>query len=123
VVKSHGVFPSTGCMVPQPFAAGGNQLYPEFWAVTYCLLFPGYITLTIALEPSVERVVRVDHSMVGRTGTHMVLWALPWDSVARLQGGSLHDLDWESYGGAHRVASEAVSEVKAKSEANFHMYC
>jgi hypothetical protein len=51
--------------------------------------------------------------MVGRIGTHLVLWALPRDSAVRLKAKSIHDLDWESHGGAHRVAPEAVSEVKA----------
>jgi hypothetical protein len=26
-----GLFLGMGCMVPQPFAAGGNQLYPRFF--------------------------------------------------------------------------------------------
>jgi hypothetical protein len=55
-------------------------------------------------------------------GTHMVLWALLRDSAVRLSGLSLHGLDWESHGGAHRVAPETVSEVKAQAEAKFHMY-
>jgi hypothetical protein len=33
-------------MIPQPFAAGGNQSYPEFWAVTGGLWYPRYFTLT-----------------------------------------------------------------------------
>jgi hypothetical protein len=80
-----GPFHGIGCMVPQPFAAGGNRSYPEFWAVTGGLRYPGYITLIVAPEPSVERVTRAGHSMVDRTGTHMVLSALPWDSVTRLR--------------------------------------
>jgi hypothetical protein len=28
-----GPFPSMGCMVPQPFATGGNRPYLEFWVV------------------------------------------------------------------------------------------
>jgi hypothetical protein len=35
----------------------------------------------------------------------------------------LHDLDLESYSGAHRVAPEATSELKAQVEAKFHMCC
>jgi hypothetical protein len=31
---SGGAIYNMGCMVPQPFAAGGNQSYQEFWAVT-----------------------------------------------------------------------------------------
>jgi hypothetical protein len=34
----------------------------------------------------------------------------------------LHDPDWESLSGAHHVALEAASEVKAQAEAKFHMY-
>jgi hypothetical protein len=41
--------------------------------------------------------------MVGRIGSHMVLWSLPWDLAVRLWGQSLHDLDWESCSGVHRV--------------------
>jgi hypothetical protein len=41
-----GAFPSTGCMVSQSFAAGGNQSYLECWAVTDGPQYPGYITLT-----------------------------------------------------------------------------
>jgi hypothetical protein len=63
----------------------------------------------------VERVARADHSTLGRTGTHILLWALPWDSA-------VHGLNWESRGGAHHVAPEAVSEIKAQAEAKFHMY-
>jgi hypothetical protein len=42
-----------GCMVPQAFAAGENQLYPEFWAVIDGPWYLGYFTPTVALEPSV----------------------------------------------------------------------
>jgi hypothetical protein len=37
-------------MVPQPFAAGGNQPYLEFWAITGHPRYPGYIT-PIVLSP------------------------------------------------------------------------
>jgi hypothetical protein len=52
----------------------------------------------------------------------MVLWMLLRDSVMTLWGQTLHDVNWESRGGAHRVATEATSEVKAQPEAKFHMY-
>jgi hypothetical protein len=52
----------------------------------------------------------------------MVLLALPRDSAVKLWGYSLDSLDWESHGGAHRVAPEAVSEVKTQAEAKYHMY-
>jgi hypothetical protein len=42
--------------------------------------------------------------------------------VVRLRGKSLHDLDWESHGGARHVDSKVASEVKAHVEAKFHMY-
>jgi hypothetical protein len=32
--RSGGAISGIGCMVPRPFAARGNQSYPEFWAVT-----------------------------------------------------------------------------------------
>jgi hypothetical protein len=57
-----------GCMVPQLFAAGGNRSYPEFWTVTGNPWNMGCLTLTVAPEPSVERVVAAGHSMVGGIG-------------------------------------------------------
>jgi hypothetical protein len=42
-----GSFPGTGCMVLKPFATGGNQTYPEFWAVTGGPWYTGYITPAI----------------------------------------------------------------------------
>jgi hypothetical protein len=67
-----GPFSGMGFMVLQPFAAGGNQSYPEFWVVTGTPRYPGYITLTVAPEPLIERVAGAGHSTVGKTGTHMV---------------------------------------------------
>jgi hypothetical protein len=81
-----GSFPGTTCTVPQPFAAGGNRSYPKFWGITSGPWYSGYITPTVALEPSVERVAGAGHPMVGGTYTHMVLWALPLDSTERLWG-------------------------------------
>jgi hypothetical protein len=75
-----------GCMAPQPFATGGNRSYLELWAVTGVPWYPGYNTPIVAHELSVELVVRAGHLMVGRIGTHMILWALPWDSAMRLWG-------------------------------------
>jgi hypothetical protein len=51
-------------------------------------------------------VAKADLSTVGRTGSLMTLWTRLWDSR----------------GGVHRVAPEAVSEVKAQTEAKFPMY-
>jgi hypothetical protein len=39
---SGGVISGMGCMVPQPFAAGGNWSYPKFWCVTDGPQYPGY---------------------------------------------------------------------------------
>jgi hypothetical protein len=44
-----------GCMVPQPFAAGGNWSYQEFYIVTDDLQYPGYFTPIVTPESSVER--------------------------------------------------------------------
>jgi hypothetical protein len=71
--KVMGSFPDTGCMVPKPFAAGKSQSYLEFCAITSDLHYPEYFIPTVALEPSIERVVRADHLTVGRTSSHMVL--------------------------------------------------
>jgi hypothetical protein len=73
-------------MVPQPFAAGENRSYSELWVVTSDLRYPGYFTSTIVPEPTIEWVVGASHSIVGRIGSHMVLWAILWDSKVRLQG-------------------------------------
>jgi hypothetical protein len=81
-----GSLPDMGCMVLQPFAARGNRSYPEFWAVTGGLRYPGYITSTVATKPSIERVAEASHSTVGGTGTHMVLWLLLRDSAVILRG-------------------------------------
>jgi hypothetical protein len=40
--RSGGAISGMGCMVPQPFAAGGNRSYLEFWAITGGLRYPGY---------------------------------------------------------------------------------
>jgi hypothetical protein len=40
--KSGGAVSDTGCMVSQPFAAGGNRLYLEFWVITGGLWYSGY---------------------------------------------------------------------------------
>jgi hypothetical protein len=36
-----GLFSSTGCMVPQPFAVGGNQLYLEVLGCNWRPMLPG----------------------------------------------------------------------------------
>jgi hypothetical protein len=37
------LFPSMECMVPQPFAVGGNRSYTEFWAISGNRWYPGYL--------------------------------------------------------------------------------
>jgi hypothetical protein len=39
---SCGATSVTWCMVPQPFAAGRNQTYSEFWVITSSPCYPGY---------------------------------------------------------------------------------
>jgi hypothetical protein len=73
-------------MVPQPIAAGGNQPYLDFWAITGHPWYPGYKTPTVASETYVERVVGAVHSMGDIIGTDMILWVLPRDSKVRLWG-------------------------------------
>jgi hypothetical protein len=77
---------STRCMIPQPFTDGGNMSYLEFWAVTSGPLYPGYKTLTVALEPSIDWAVETILSAGGRIGTHMLLWEPSRDSVVRPRG-------------------------------------
>jgi hypothetical protein len=67
-------------------------------------------------------VAEADHSTVGGKGSHMVLWALLRDLAARSWGKILHDLKWDSRGGAHLVAPEAASKVKTQAEAKYQMY-
>jgi hypothetical protein len=55
------------------------MIYGDLW-------YPGYFTPTVAPEPSVEQVAGAGNSTVGRIGTHMLLWALSWDSAVRLWG-------------------------------------
>jgi hypothetical protein len=43
--RSGGAASSTRCMVPQPFAAGGNRPYLELWVVTGGPWYPRYKTL------------------------------------------------------------------------------
>jgi hypothetical protein len=74
---------STGCLTPQPFAAGGKWSYPNLWAVTGD---PRYKIPIVALEPFVERVVGAFHLTGGRIGTHMLLQVPPQDSVVRPWG-------------------------------------
>jgi hypothetical protein len=74
------------CVVPQPFAVGGNWSYLELWVVTSDLQYLGYKTLIVAPEPSVERVAGAVHSTGGRIGTHMLLCVPSRDSVVRSWG-------------------------------------
>jgi hypothetical protein len=40
--RSGGAISSMGCVVPQPFAAGGNQSYLELWTIIGGPCYPGY---------------------------------------------------------------------------------
>jgi hypothetical protein len=53
----------------------------------------------------------------------MVLSSLPWDSAVISCCYCLHGLDCESLSGAHCVAPEAASKIKAQAETKFQMYC
>jgi hypothetical protein len=46
LAKSGGFVHSTGCVVPQLFAAGGNQPYLDYWAVTGDPQYLGHKTPT-----------------------------------------------------------------------------
>jgi hypothetical protein len=111
-----------GCMVSQPFTARGNWSYPDFWAVTGDSWYPGYKTLKVAPEPSVEQVAEAVYLTGGKIGTDIILWVSPRDLVVRPWGQSLHGHDLESHSGSHHVAPEAAVELKAQTEAKFHMY-
>jgi hypothetical protein len=73
-------------MVPEPFVTRGNGSYPKFWAITGSLWYPGYFTLIVAYEPSVNMAVKNIFSTGGRIGAHTLLRALPQDSMVRLWG-------------------------------------
>jgi hypothetical protein len=85
--------------------------------------YPWYLTMTVALEPSIERVARAGHSTVGRIDSHMLLRALLWDSVVRLWGNASSVLIGNPMVVPHRVAPKGASEVKSQAEAKFHIYC
>jgi hypothetical protein len=44
-------------------------------------------------------------------GVHILLGAFVRDSVMRFVGHSLHNFSWDTLGGAHCVALEAMSEM------------
>jgi hypothetical protein len=46
LARSGGVIPSMGCVVSQPFSAGENRSYLNFWAITGDPRYPGYKTPT-----------------------------------------------------------------------------
>jgi hypothetical protein len=58
-----------GCRVPQSLAAGGNRSYLYLMVVTSEPWYLWYKTMTVAPEPSVERVARAIHSTEDRIGT------------------------------------------------------
>jgi hypothetical protein len=55
-------------------------MYPGYWDITGDPRYPGYRTLTIAPEPSIEWVAVADRLSDDRMGTHMIPWGLPQDS-------------------------------------------
>jgi hypothetical protein len=64
-------------MVLQSFAAGGDQLYQEFWVITGDPRYLGYVIPIVAPEPSVEQTVKNVLTTGGRIGAHTLLRALP----------------------------------------------
>jgi hypothetical protein len=83
--KVVGPFPGMGVWFPiiycwrEPIVS--KFLSRNRWPTVYVLFTP-----TVAPEPSIEWVAGASHSTVGRTGSHMVLWALPRGSTVRLRG-------------------------------------
>jgi hypothetical protein len=73
-------------MILQSFTTGGNQSYPDFWAITGDLWYPGYKTPTVASNPFIERVAGVIHSIGGRIDTHTLLQVPLQDSMVRPWG-------------------------------------
>jgi hypothetical protein len=67
-------------MVPQLLAASGNPPYLDLWVISGDPEYPGYKTLAVAPEPSIAWVAGAVHSMGGKIGTYMKLWALLRDS-------------------------------------------
>jgi hypothetical protein len=80
-----GLFPGMEYMDPQLFPARENRSYPEFWPYPVAHGTRG-IYPDSSPKPSVEQVAGVGHSTMGRTCSHMILWALPRDSVVILWG-------------------------------------
>jgi hypothetical protein len=111
------------CMVPQPFATGGNQLYPEFWVVISSPRYPRYFTSIVATKPFVEQAVKNVLSTGGIIGAHTLLWALSAGF-----GGEVVGLKPPRYRPGipqwcPPCSPEATSGVKAQAEAKFLMYC
>jgi hypothetical protein len=42
-LRGVGLFSGTRCVISQPFSAGGNQSYLEFWVVTSGPRYPEYL--------------------------------------------------------------------------------
>jgi hypothetical protein len=74
------VVPGTGCMVPQPFCYWRELIISRLLGRNQRPVVSGFKTLTVAPEPSVDRVVGVSDLMDGRIGTHMILRGSPRDS-------------------------------------------
>jgi hypothetical protein len=68
-------------------------------------------------------VVGAGHSMMSRTKYSYVILGTSAGFNGEIMGYSLHDFDWESYGGAHHIAAEAVCKVKAQAKVKLYMYC
>jgi hypothetical protein len=82
-----GPYPVHGTWLPSRLPLGGNRdVFKFVWVITGGPWYPGYRTPTVAHEPSVERVVRVVHSLGGRSGTLMSLQVLLRDSMVRPWG-------------------------------------
>jgi hypothetical protein len=70
-----------GAWFPNRLLLEGTDLYPDFWAITGGPRYLGYMTLTVAPEPSIKRVIGAVHPTGSRIGTHMSLRVPSRDSV------------------------------------------
>jgi hypothetical protein len=85
-LERRGCVLGTVCMVPQLYATGGNRSYPGVLGRNQQPTVPRVNYPDSSPRALFERVARAGYSTMGGIGSHMVLWALSWDSAVRSWG-------------------------------------
>jgi hypothetical protein len=71
------------CLILQTFTTGGDQSYPDCWALIDDPQYLRYKIPTVAHEPFVERMVEAVPLMSDKICTHMLLRVALRDSDSR----------------------------------------